>query len=388
MKAGNRVSTSDWIPCPPGQITSPRGPPPPCTTGTFDRSSLGVWTRRKEAGAGGRRGNRVEARTEVLPMWEGCSPRAARRSSRSPDIRQWGGRSRGSRDRSPHRFSPKRLLSRCRSPLVALGSPQRLCSPRGHSPLPRRLASPPPRGFFPVRKGGTHLSEQNYLTRAEDKSIAECKYHIKGYCKFQEGCYFFHSKPIFTISQFRDKSCKQRHPKQCRYNDQCRRRTTCRFSHKPPPANDLSLLGCFSPRLGPPHGHLDPEGRHSPPIHPSSQGHRYLRHGSPQLPSPSIHLYEEGVWGPPTSQPEQSPPRPQTGEGRHIPPRSRDSSHRPRSPQRRTGRPLSAPRRLQSPPRRLLSPPRKTQLPCKTSSPYQMRHLPQNLRPLSPCTRK
>ena len=225
---------------------------------------------------------------QVLPMREGCSPRAARRSSRSPDIRQWGGRSRGSRDRSPHRFSPKRLLSRCRSPLVALGSPQRLCSPRGHSPLPRRLASPPPRGFFPVRKGGPHLSEQNYLTRAEDKSIAECKYHIKGYCKFQEGCYFFHSKPIFTISQFRDKSCKQRHPKQCRYNDQCRRRTTCRFSHKPPPANDLSLLGCFSPRLGPPHGHLDPEGRHSPP-------HSSLLTGAPlpqtRLPTTSIPFH-------------------------------------------------------------------------------------------------
>ena len=45
-----------------------------------------------------------------------------------------------------------------------------------------------------MRKGGQHLSEQN-LARAEDKSIAKCKYHIKGYCKFQEGCNFVHANP-------------------------------------------------------------------------------------------------------------------------------------------------------------------------------------------------
>ena len=56
------------------------------------------------------------------------------------------------------------------------------------------LASSQPRGFSPVRKGGQHLSEQN-LTRAGDKSIAKCKYHIKGYCKFQEGCNFVHANP-------------------------------------------------------------------------------------------------------------------------------------------------------------------------------------------------
>ena len=126
-----------------------------------------------------------------------------------------------------------------------------------------------------------------------------CSYYNKGYCKFEEGCYFVHSKPICTIDQYRDISCKERHTKQCWYQDQCNK-TTCPFSHKPPP-----------------------EGRHSPPIHPSQERHRYLRylrHSSPQLPASSILLHGEVAWGTTTSHPEQSPPDLKAGrEGTSLP---------------------------------------------------------------------
>ena len=78
--------------------------------------------------------------------------------------------------------------------------------------------------------------------------------------------------------------------------------------------------------------------------------------------------------------------------GRHLPPRSRDSSHILLSPQRRTGRPLSAPRRLGSPQgtpgsplnRRPSSPKRRPSSSNRSSSSSKMRPSSSNRRPSSP----
>ena len=77
---------------------------------------------------------------------------------------------------------------------------------------------------------------------AEGKNKAICKHFNKGYCQFKEGCSLFHSKVICSNDSCRDKSCRKRHPKQCRYKDLCRRRTICLYSHKELPITELQKV--------------------------------------------------------------------------------------------------------------------------------------------------
>ena len=59
----------------------------------------------------------------------------------------------------------------------------------------------------------------------------KCKYFNSGFCKFQSDCRFSHNENICTVINCKDKNCPNRHPKACRYREQCRRKTTCVYRH-------------------------------------------------------------------------------------------------------------------------------------------------------------
>ena len=58
-----------------------------------------------------------------------------------------------------------------------------------------------------------------------------CKYYNTGFCKFKDECNSYHLTNICPKKGCRDKACPNRHPKKCRYKDQCRRRSTCLYCH-------------------------------------------------------------------------------------------------------------------------------------------------------------
>ena len=58
-----------------------------------------------------------------------------------------------------------------------------------------------------------------------------CKFFNKGYCKFTSKCKFEHPENKCTEESCRNKACRKRHPKQCRYKENCRRQTSCLYNH-------------------------------------------------------------------------------------------------------------------------------------------------------------
>ena len=67
---------------------------------------------------------------------------------------------------------------------------------------------------------------------ASAKIPVKCKYYNKGFCKYREECNYFHPKDVCQEVNCNNKKCKKRHPKQCRYKDECRRRSLCMYSHE------------------------------------------------------------------------------------------------------------------------------------------------------------
>ena len=68
----------------------------------------------------------------------------------------------------------------------------------------------------------------------------KCSYYNKGYCKFtrkEGGCRNFHPKNICKKLNCKDKSCEERHPKPCRFDDCCRFQTRCQYNHERQAAN-------------------------------------------------------------------------------------------------------------------------------------------------------
>ena len=58
-----------------------------------------------------------------------------------------------------------------------------------------------------------------------------CKYYNTGFCKFKGECNSYRHIIICSKRGCREKTCPNRHPRKCRYQDQCRRRSTSRYSH-------------------------------------------------------------------------------------------------------------------------------------------------------------
>ena len=60
-----------------------------------------------------------------------------------------------------------------------------------------------------------------------------CKFFNSGYCKFSDhsnGCKYVHPKETCTNKTCKQ-NCNKRHPKRCRYGDECKRAENCAYSH-------------------------------------------------------------------------------------------------------------------------------------------------------------
>ena len=76
--------------------------------------------------------------------------------------------------------------------------------------------------------------------------ISKCLYNVFGYCKFREECRKKHSSTVCQIKDC-DKSCSERHPKQCKFKTRCKflDKGICAFSHVTLVQNDKTNE-CFS----------------------------------------------------------------------------------------------------------------------------------------------
>lgn len=62
----------------------------------------------------------------------------------------------------------------------------------------------------------------------------KCSYYNSGYCKFSrqaKGCRFIHPEENCKLTKCRDKLCPKRHPKACKFRDECRYQTRCCYRH-------------------------------------------------------------------------------------------------------------------------------------------------------------
>ena len=61
-----------------------------------------------------------------------------------------------------------------------------------------------------------------------------CKHNQTGYCKYGSQCHQFHINSICKENICRDKTCKERHPRTCRYfarDSICKRQDKCAYAH-------------------------------------------------------------------------------------------------------------------------------------------------------------
>ena len=64
--------------------------------------------------------------------------------------------------------------------------------------------------------------------------VKKCSYFNSGYCRYTKkdnGCKNFHPIDECKIQGCKQKECPGRHPKKCKFNDECRFRTICSYSH-------------------------------------------------------------------------------------------------------------------------------------------------------------
>ena len=66
---------------------------------------------------------------------------------------------------------------------------------------------------------------------ADPRRKIRCKYNNSGYCKYEDRCKFIHHQSDCTNFACKDKQCSNRHPKDCRYKEECRRRSRCVYKH-------------------------------------------------------------------------------------------------------------------------------------------------------------
>ena len=66
---------------------------------------------------------------------------------------------------------------------------------------------------------------------ADPKIKVRCKYYNSGFCRYGKICKFFHPTSVCLKDTCRDKDCPSRHPRQCRYRKNCKRKATCMYKH-------------------------------------------------------------------------------------------------------------------------------------------------------------
>ena len=66
-------------------------------------------------------------------------------------------------------------------------------------------------------------------------TLKNCSHYNSGFCRYikkENGCKHFHPKEICETTVCKDKDCPKRHPKRCRYLEECRFQSQCSYSHK------------------------------------------------------------------------------------------------------------------------------------------------------------
>ena len=80
------------------------------------------------------------------------------------------------------------------------------------------------------------MKENSKLTKNVygDKNIFQCYYNNVGFCKFSDQCRYQHFEKVCSKSVCKDIECKFRHPKSCRFGDNCKffKLKCCVYSHK------------------------------------------------------------------------------------------------------------------------------------------------------------
>ena len=88
-------------------------------------------------------------------------------------------------------------------------------------------------------------NKSEFQTEMTDSKMAggtKCKFFNSGFCKFTNKCKFIHPKSNCQNESCKSKGCQLRHPKPCRYNDKCRRQTTCLYKHNSDEKNVICQL--------------------------------------------------------------------------------------------------------------------------------------------------
>ena len=71
--------------------------------------------------------------------------------------------------------------------------------------------------------------------QSEKKTTRKCRYFNRGYCKYRERCRFYHSPNICKVylekGICRKNSCSDRHPRKCKYKENCPRYEQCQYLH-------------------------------------------------------------------------------------------------------------------------------------------------------------
>ena len=82
------------------------------------------------------------------------------------------------------------------------------------------------------------MADQNLSFR---NNISKCLFHDRGYCKFRSHCRKQHFQGVCQQNQC-DRKCQNRHPKPCKFLDQCKflRKNICAYAHASIASNLLS----------------------------------------------------------------------------------------------------------------------------------------------------
>ena len=76
----------------------------------------------------------------------------------------------------------------------------------------------------------TLLHNINYWLRY----IKKCWYFSSGYCQYtkkENGCKYFHQIDECKNQGCKHKECPNRHPKKCKFDEECQFRTSCSYNH-------------------------------------------------------------------------------------------------------------------------------------------------------------
>ena len=68
----------------------------------------------------------------------------------------------------------------------------------------------------------------------DNKNLFQCYHNNVGFCKFQDQCRYQHYTKICTNNVCKDRECKFRHPKTCKYGEACEflKLKCCFYNHK------------------------------------------------------------------------------------------------------------------------------------------------------------